>query len=101
FSKKNPPQTAPSVVATELLEVAGGREFPSVDEWNLAQPVRFASDWQGKNEDPGRETEVRLLWTPETLYLRFRCRYRTLTVYPDGAVNGRRDQLWGRDVAEV
>jgi len=98
---KNTPETAPSVVATEIPKLAGGREFPSVDEWNLAQPVRFASDWQGKNEDPVRETEVRLLWTRETLYLRFRCHYRTLTVFPDGAVNGRRDKLWDRDVAEV
>ncbi len=35
------------------------------------------------------------------LYLRCRCRYRTLTVFPDGAVKGRRDKLWDRDVAEV
>lgn len=98
---KNTQETPSLVVATELPTATGGREFPSADEWNLAKPVRFASDWQGKNEDPGRETEVRLLWTRETLYLRFRCRYRTLTVYPDGAVNGRRDQLWNRDVAEV
>ncbi len=98
---KNASETAPSVVATKLPKVAGGREFPSAEDWNLAQPVRFASDWQGKNEDPGRETEVRLLWTRETLYLKFRCRYRTLTVFPDGAVNGRRDKLWDRDVAEV
>jgi alpha-galactosidase len=98
---KNTPETSPLVVAMELPNGTGGREFPSADDWNLAQPVRFASDWQGKNEDPARETEVRLLWTRETLYLNFRCRYRTLTVFPDGAINGRRDQLWNRDVAEV
>jgi alpha-galactosidase len=101
FYMKNTPETSPLVVAMELPNGTGGREFPSADDWNLAQPVRFASDWQGKNEDPARETAVRLLWTRETLYLNFRCRYRTLTVFPDGAINGRRDQLWNRDVAEV
>lgn len=97
----NTSETSSLVLATELPGGTAGREFPSAEDWNFAQPVRFASDWQGKNQDPGRETEVRLLWTRETLYLNFRCRYRTLTVFPDGATNGRRDQLWNRDVAEV
>ena len=101
FYMRNTSETSPLVVARELPNGIGGRDFPSVHDWNLAQPVRFGSDWQGKNEDPGRETEVRLLWTRETLYLNFRCRYRTLTVFPDGAINGRRDRLWDRDVAEV
>ena len=35
------------------------------------------------------------------LYLRFRCRYRTIHVFPDADPNGRRDELWDRDVAEV
>jgi alpha-galactosidase len=101
FYMENNQETLPSVAAMTLPIGTGRHEFPSADDWNLAQPVRFASDWQGKDEDPGRETEVRLLWTRETLYLKFRCRYRTLTVFPDGAINGRREQLWNRDVAEV
>lgn len=69
--------------------------------WELAAPLRFNADWQGKNADPERETEVRLLWKTETLFLRFRARYRTITVFPDAKENGRRDQLWDRDVAEA
>jgi len=42
-----------------------------------------------------------LLWIPETLFLRFRARYRTITVFADAEANGRRDQLWDRDVAEA
>jgi alpha-galactosidase len=42
-----------------------------------------------------------VLWTPQTLHLRFECRYRDLTVFEDSDQNGRRDQLWDRDVAEV
>jgi len=44
---------------------------------------------------------VRLLWSPETLFLQFRARYRTISVFPDAEPNGRRDQLWDRDVVEV
>jgi alpha-galactosidase len=61
--------------------------------------VTFCSDWQGRRSDPGRQTEVRLMWTPVTLHVRFRARYREIYVYPGG--NRRRDQLWLRDVAEV
>jgi alpha-galactosidase len=44
---------------------------------------------------------VRVLWSPETLYLRFVCRYRELFLFDDSGPNGRRDQLWDRDVAEA
>jgi alpha-galactosidase len=70
-------------------------------EWAGATPLRFSHDWQGKNPDPARQTEVRLLWTPATLYARFICRYRELLVFEDSESNGRRDHLWDRDVAEL
>lgn len=70
-------------------------------EWNSAELVRFDSDWQGKNADPALETEVALLWSPTTLYLRFVCHYRELFVFEESDSNGRRDHLWDRDVAEV
>jgi len=75
--------------------------FPTPSSWALAAPVRFNSDWRGENADPERETEVRLLWTPESLYLRFRAKYRVITAFSDAGPDGRRDQLWDRDVVEV
>ena len=50
------------------------------NDWRRATPISFCHDWQGKNPDPDRETTVRVLWSPETLYLRFECRYRELHV---------------------
>jgi alpha-galactosidase len=70
-------------------------------EWQSAAPIAFRADWQGKNPDPDRETEVRALWSRQTLYFRFQCRYRELFFFSDSAPNGRRDHLWDRDVAEV
>lgn len=75
--------------------------FPPGEAWENAPPLRFDHDWQGKNADPLRETEVRLLWTKEALYLRFLARYRSITVFFDAGSDGRRDHLWDRDVAEA
>jgi len=90
-----------TAVAMQLSSGLDGEGFAPAHAWALAQPLRFAADWRGENPDLARQTEVRLLWTNENLYLRFRCNYRTLTIFADGDANGRRDQLWDRDVAEV
>ncbi len=90
-----------TAVAVRMPEPPDSDGFPARSSWDLAVPLRFSADWQGKNADPERETEVRLLWTPETLFLRFHAKYRVITVFQDAEPNGRRDQLWDRDVAEA
>ncbi len=96
--------------STSEPETAGAKQFagrpdaegfPAAGAWEIALPIRFDRDWQGKNSDPQRETEVRLLWTNEAVFLRFLARYRSITVFADAEAGGRRDQLWDRDVAEV
>ncbi len=44
---------------------------------------------------------MRILWSTETLFLNFECKYRELYVFEDSEPNGRRDGLWDRDVAEA
>ena len=93
--------TSTAVVAAHVSrEIRLDGEHPA-DEWDIAQPIAFCADWQGKNPDPGRETKVRVLWSPQTLYLRFECRYREIYVFADSDPNARRDHLWERDVAEA
>jgi alpha-galactosidase len=75
--------------------------FPPEVAWETAPPVRFNADWQGKNADRQRETEVRLVWNAEFLFLRFDARYGNITVFADAEPSGRRDGLWDRDVCEV
>ena len=70
-------------------------------EWEKANAISFCSDWQGRHPDGGRETQVKVLWSPQVLYLRFECRYRQLHLFNDSEANGRRDHLWERDVAEA
>lgn len=98
--------TACANASTEILAARVDHELvlnaaQPARAWNTATPVAFCSDWQGKNPAPDRETQVRVLWSPETLYLRFECRYRELHVFADSDPNGRRDHLWDRDVAEA
>jgi alpha-galactosidase len=93
--------TEGTAVAIRMPELPDADGFPNASSWDLSAPVRFNADWQGKNADPERETEVRLLWTPEWLFVRFRAKFRAITVFPDAQSSGRRDQLWDRDVAEV
>ncbi len=88
-------------VAVRMTEPPAAGGFPTPSSWETSAPLRFDADWQGKNADPERETEVRLLWTPEWLFLRFYVRFRVITIFPDADASGRRDQLWDRDVAEV
>lgn len=100
-SDAGPVQGNPASFATRLTEKTDSEGFPSPSAWDKATPLRFDTDWQGKNSDPERSTEVRLLWTADALYIRFACRYRTITIFPDSRIDGRRDQLWNRDVAET
>jgi Carbohydrate family 9 binding domain-like len=90
-----------TVLAAPFSGSLDAAAFPPSSAWRTAKPVFFEADWQGKNSDPHRLTEVRLLWAPEFLYLKFVARYRLITVFDDAEPRGRRDKLWDRDVAEV
>jgi len=90
-----------TAIAVQFTGQTDAERFPADEAWESAPAIRFDCDWQGKHADPKRETEVRLLWTREVLYLRFLARYRSITVFADAEPSGRRDQLWDRDVAEV
>jgi alpha-galactosidase len=93
--------TADTATAVQFIGATDSQGFPPATTWETAPPLRFDADWQGNNSDAHRETEVRILWTPGALYLRFRARYRNINVFSDAEPNGRRDQLWERDVAEA
>jgi alpha-galactosidase len=93
------PANGAEVIALRLPQSGAG--FPSLAEWNRCVPAVFCHDWQGKNRDPQRQTEVRVLWNDHALFVRFRCNYRTISVFSDANAEGRRGELWERDVAEV
>ena len=87
--------------AVRMTGAPDAEGFPPERAWETAPPISFSADWQGKNTDKQRETQVRLFWNPEFLFLRFDALYRTITVFADSESSGRRDHLWDRDVCEV
>jgi alpha-galactosidase len=100
------PSLEADATTSEIVAAPVEREFTLDAEnpspaWEHGQPVVFCKDWRGENPDPGLQTQARVLWSPQTLYVRFDCRYRELFLFEDSAPNGRREQLWDRDVAEV
>lgn len=90
-----------TVTAVRISGALDAQGFPSETAWQQAWPIRFAQDWRGQHADPQRETEARVLWSPEMLFFRFVAHYRNIHIFDDGEPDGRRDQLWNRDVAEV
>ncbi len=91
----------PTAVAVRLTDTPDADGFPTKLSWKRAIPVSFDQDWKGENPNPARATEVRLLWTPEMLFLRFQARYQSLSVYDQARADGWRDHLWDRDVVEA
>jgi hypothetical protein len=87
------------VVASRIRGTVDDGGLPQLSAWKIAAPVCFCSDWRNETVDPQRETEARLLWSADWLFIRFRCRYREIFDYEEH--NERRDRLWLRDVAEV
>lgn len=91
----------PSAFALRITEKLDTQGFPESSAWQHAPALQYHHDWQGQNPDAQRATEVRLLWSPETLFIRFHCNYRTITVFPDARADGWRYEMWDRDVAET
>jgi alpha-galactosidase len=95
------PKSTPTSFAVRLTEKTDAEGFPEKSAWEKVPAYSFDQDWKGENADPGRATEVRLLWTPDTLFLGFHCKYKTIFVFPDARPDGWRYELWDRDVAET
>jgi len=91
----------PIAYAFRLRQKMAPEDFPETACWEKAPAIHFDHDWRGANVDAQRATEVRLMWNPETFFLRFVANYRELHVFPDARPDGWRDQLWERDVAEA
>jgi tryptophan-rich sensory protein len=90
-----------NAVALQLTEKIDEQGFPPAQSWAKANPIQFDHDWKGEHSTPALATEVRLLWTPETLFLRFVAKYQSLNTYTEARSDGWKYQLWDRDVAEV
>jgi alpha-galactosidase len=69
--------------------------------WKKAKWVEFHHDSSGQLKYPGASTSVAAVWTDDSIYFAFRCRYDALNTYEGEDISKERWELWNRDVAEA
>jgi len=69
--------------------------------WKGAARVKYDNEVRADKSFPDSETEVASLWTPEYLYLGYRCKYRALNFFGGEDIAEERFGLWYRDTAEA
>lgn len=69
--------------------------------WKSARWALFDHDWAGKHRYRQSETRVATRWTPEQIYIAYKCRYSSLNIYKDADPTKDKWGLWERDVVEA
>lgn len=90
-----------SIEANRLIEEFTPDGNLAKAAWREAKWIQFDRDMSGKQVFPQAATGVATLWTPEDLYVAFRCRYLELNVYESQDAAEECWGLWNRDVVEV
>ena len=70
--------------------------------WSGAQAIQIARKWSGEEAPASRYAEARIIWTEESLLVRFVCRQNEpLIVNPNPQLDKKTIGLWDRDVCEI
>jgi hypothetical protein len=71
-------------------------------EWTRAQPIQIARRWSGEEAPASRHAEARIIWSPESLGIRFVCNQsEPLIVSTIPLLTQKTIGLWDRDVCEI
>ncbi len=71
-------------------------------EWDLALSVQIAHQWSGEEAPASRHAEARIIWTKDSLLVRFVCRQEEpLTVNNCPQTHVKTMRLWDKDVCEI
>ena len=71
-------------------------------EWTRAQPIEITRKWSGEDAPASRHAEARIIWTEESLLVRFVCRqHEALTVNSNPQLGKKTYRLWDKDVCEI
>ena len=71
-------------------------------EWQRAPPIQITRKWSGADAPASRHAEVRIIWTNDSLVVRFVCRQEEpLIVNPNPLLNKKTIRLWDGDVCEI
>ncbi len=72
------------------------------EAWNNAESVALTRYWSGAEAPPSRHAEARLVWSPQSLGVRFVCRQdEPLVISANPQTETKTMGLWDRDVCEI
>jgi alpha-galactosidase len=72
------------------------------DLWNSAQEYSITKYWSGETAPVGRHFKTRLLWSPDSLYVRFEANQtEPLVISETPDLCSKTNGLWERDVCEI
>jgi len=94
------PDLLPVAFAGRVTQVARDG-FPHASQWADAPTTYFRHDWQGKPLAGPQSTRVQLLRGAGQLYLRFICKFESLSTFERAGSASAIWPLWERDVVEV
>lgn len=71
-------------------------------EWTRTQPIHITRKWSGEDAPASRHAEARIIWTDNSLVVRFLCRQEEpLTVNSNPQRSKKTIRLWDGDVCEI
>ena len=71
-------------------------------EWTRAHPIQITRKWSGEDAPAPRHAEARMIWTDESLIVRFVCRQEEpLAVNSNPQLDRKTVGLWHKDVCEI
>ena len=71
-------------------------------QWSKAQPVQIARRWSGEIAPPFQHAEARIIWSNESLLVRFVCRQVVPPIVSNlPQLRQKTIGLWDRDVCEI
>lgn len=95
-------QNSADVVTALYSESDLGVAELSHPSWTSASPIRIARKWDGGDAPVSRHAEARIIWSEESLVVRFVCRQEEpLIVNPAPTVENKTIGIWNRDVCEI
>ena len=96
FSKMEP------IIAAAYSEVGPGASDYDHPAWRRSQPIRITRKWSGEAAPASRHAEARIIWSQNSLVVRFVCgQHEPLVVNPEPQLDKKTIGLWDRDVCEI
>ncbi len=90
------------IIAAPYSEVSLSADEFDHPAWRLAQPVHITRQWSGEKAPASRHAEARVIWSEESLLVRFVCNQdKPLIVNQNPQLNQKTIGLWNRDVCEI